>query len=256
MASATFWRATIGLFEEHQSSARSARTSATQFHTSSGACGANAKSKRAVDRPRAEGRHGEGRRGDDRSRAKICASDSAALGPGFHVMRSASRARWAWSKVAAVTATPVGMRVTAITPAIARAAPVVDRGDGPPDGGRAGDDRRLRPRHVDVEAVVGLAGDDVAGVDPAVRLADQGELRRVLGRGGDRGHGHRSRGRREGPERGGAPVGSDDRRVAGDERPGRQAPALGGGRDQPGPGRRRRRSGAARTARGPSWSHR
>lgn len=42
--------------------------------------------------------------------------------PRFQVISRASRAAMAWPKVSAMTATPVGMVVTSITPGIARAA--------------------------------------------------------------------------------------------------------------------------------------
>ena len=120
----------------------------------------------AVDRRRAERRAPRTAARRRAAPAKTCASESRAFGPGFHVMRSASRARCAWSKVCAVTATPVGMRVTRDDAGHPRGPrsrrPSAHR---PADRRRPGHDRGLRAGDVDVEAVVGPAGDDVAGVD-------------------------------------------------------------------------------------------
>ena len=118
---ATVWAATIGLLDENQISARSARTSATQLSTSIGAWGTKAKSKvrSTVKAPRGGAANGASLAV---RRDRMSASDRLTLGPGFHVMRSASRAFSAWSKVWATTATPVGIEVTATTPGMALAA--------------------------------------------------------------------------------------------------------------------------------------
>ena len=134
---AIVWAATIGLFDGSHSSARSARTSATQLSTSSGAWGTKAKSKvrSTVSDPGVGSANGG-------TAAASCdrmpASDRCAPGPGFHWIARASRAASAWSNVAATTATPVGMRATATTPGIARAAASSTERTVPPSvGGRA-----------------------------------------------------------------------------------------------------------------------
>ena len=68
-----------------------------------------------------------------------------ASGPGFHVTTRASWAFSASSKVAALTATPVGMVAMATTPGMLRAALVVDGRHGPLERRRAGHDGRHRP---------------------------------------------------------------------------------------------------------------
>ena len=90
-AAATCWLAMIGLLAPNQISARSGRTSATQVCTSSGACGANAKSNvRSMAMLPSGGATNGGAAA--RSAAVICASESEAFGPPSHTICKASRA--------------------------------------------------------------------------------------------------------------------------------------------------------------------
>ncbi len=136
-AAAMLSRASIGVWEENQISARPARTSATAVSTSIGAwlTKANSNSPSVCADPRGAGP----RRGTAaRSRERISASDSDASGPGAQVIRRASRALKAWWKESATTATPPATLTTAWTPGITRAARSSTETTVPPSvGGRA-----------------------------------------------------------------------------------------------------------------------
>ena len=170
--------------------------------TSSGACGANAKSKvRSIVR-RAERRHGERAASPPQLGADLRVGER---GVGARVpgdpQRVAGRAG-PGRRSAAVTATPVGMRVT-------RDARRASRGR-----------RRRRPRRRSRRSSAGgrrrsawrraRRGRGLYSARPVtmsrasmrvVRLADQGELRRVLRASGRPRARSPRRGRREGPER-------------------------------------------------------
>lgn len=107
IAEAMLSRASIGVWEENQISARSARTSATAVSTSIGAwlTKANSNSPSTCADPRG-GAPTEGTAA--RNRDRMAASDNDASGPGRQVMRRASRALKAWWKDSATTATPCG----------------------------------------------------------------------------------------------------------------------------------------------------
>jgi hypothetical protein len=111
--------AAMGDLDGHHTSADPGRTSATATLTSTGAWFTKAKSNSPCTFASGDGRNGGAA---DRSRLKTSSSESPASGPGFQVTSRASRAFSAWSKVSAITATPAGIRATARTPGMPRAA--------------------------------------------------------------------------------------------------------------------------------------